>query len=216
MVERRSTVWIGAACLAAAGVLAACGASATRGTATSAARPGSATSVSQGASAVASPVATESNPAGDIPDTQAFVAYSAPDRSFSVEVPEGWGRTQNGRVILFSDKFNSIRIENLASARQPTVESARNSEVPAIRVAAHGFSVGEIKTTDRKAGAAVLITYRADSAQNEVTGKVAVEAVERYDFFRNGREVILTLSAPAGSDNVDAWRKVTNSFSWRS
>jgi hypothetical protein len=42
-----------------------------------------------------------------------------------------------------------------------------------------------------------------------------VEAVERYEFWRAGHEVVLTLSAPVGSDNVDPWRKVTDSFAWR-
>ncbi|MDT4974331.1 MAG: hypothetical protein QOG98_89, partial [Pseudonocardiales bacterium] len=58
------------------------------------------------------------------------------------------------------------------------------------------------------------LTYRADSAPNPVTNKVAVEAVERYEFWRNGTEVVLTLSAPVGSDNVDPWLKVTDSFAW--
>ena len=67
----------------------------------------------------------------------------------------------------------------------------------------------------RTAGTAVLITYHALSAVNPVTGKVANEAVERYEFWRNGREVVLTLAAPVGSDNVDPWRKVTDSFTWK-
>jgi hypothetical protein len=59
-----------------------------------------------------------------------------------------------------------------------------------------------------------LITYRDDSPQNPVTGKVAVEDVQRYEFYRSGTEVALTLSAPVGSDNVDPWRKITDSFAW--
>lgn len=66
----------------------------------------------------------------------------------------------------------------------------------------------------RKAGSAVLITYRADSAPNSVTGKVVSQDVQRYEFFNNGKTVTLTLSAPVGSDNVDPWRTVTDSFRW--
>src|SRR3954452_163495 len=41
----------------------------------------------------------EVNPAGDIPDTQAYVAYSPPGAGFSVKVPEGWSRTTAGRAV---------------------------------------------------------------------------------------------------------------------
>jgi hypothetical protein len=47
-----------------------------------------------------------------------------------------------------------------------------------------------------------------------VTGKVYTDVVERYEFFRNGTEAIVTLSGPSGADNVDPWRTVTNSFRW--
>src|SRR5690242_20999784 len=43
-------------------------------------------------------VATESNPPGDIPDNQAFVAYTSPADGFLVKVPEGWGRTRTGQT----------------------------------------------------------------------------------------------------------------------
>jgi hypothetical protein len=160
------------------------------------------------------PRATESAPPGDIPDNQAFVAYAAPSKAFSLMVPEGWARTTAGQAVLFTDKYNSIRIESVRASKQPTVDSARTSELPAVQAAAQGYAPGAVKTVQRKAGQVMLITYRADSAPNPVTNKVAVEAVERYEFWHNGTEVVLTLSAPVGSDNVDPWRKVTDSFGW--
>jgi hypothetical protein len=48
-----------------------------------------------------------------------------------------------------------------------------------------------------------------------VTGKSVTEAVQRYEFWRSGQEVVLTLSAPQGSDNVDPWRTITDSFRWQ-
>ncbi|MDQ2749558.1 MAG: hypothetical protein M3Y44_08530 [Actinomycetota bacterium] len=122
--------------------------------------------------------------------------------------------TTVGKATLFTDKYNSVRIEAGPAATQPTIGSARASEVPAIQAAAHGYKTGDVKAVQRKAGQVVLITYRADSAPNPVTDKVAVEDVERYEFWRNGTEVVLTLSAPVGSDNVDPWRTVTDSFTW--
>jgi hypothetical protein len=160
------------------------------------------------------PNATETPPPGDIPDNQAFVPYSPADHAYSIKVPEGWAMTQAGQATLFTDKFNSIRVEKLAAATAPTVASATANEVPAIKAMAHGFVPGTVTTVARTAGTAITITYRADSAPNPVTGKVVVEAVERYEFWRNGTEVVLTLAAPVGSDNVDPWRKVTDSFGW--
>ena len=49
-----------------------------------------------------------------------------------------------------------------------------------------------------------------------VTGKVRRNAVERYVFFHGGRDVVLTLSGPAGADNVDPWKLVTDSLRWKS
>lgn len=123
--------------------------------------------------------------------------------------------TQAGHATLFTDKFNSIRAVKMTAAKAPTVASSTATELPAIKSAAHGFASGAVTSVGRTAGTAIKITYRADSAPNPVTGKVVVEAVERYEFWRNGTEVVLILSAPVGSDNVDPWRKVTDSFGWR-
>ena len=64
----------------------------------------------------------------------------------------------------------------------------------------------------RPAGPAVLIKYLGYSQPDPVTGKFGVLAFERYEFSHRGHEVILLLSSPVGSDNVDPWRKVTTSL----
>ena len=46
------------------------------------------------------------------------------------------------------------------------------------------------------------------------TGQVYREKVDFYPAFVFGKEAIITLSSPQGSDNVDPWRKVTDSFAW--
>jgi len=59
-----------------------------------------------------------------------------------------------------------------------------------------------------------LATYEIGSPPNPVTGKKALLAVERYVFFHNGIDVILTLSGAKGADNVDPWRVVSDSITW--
>ena len=158
--------------------------------------------------------ATETNPAGDIPDNQAYVPYTSANHLFEVSVPEGWGQATSGQTVTFSDKYNHIGLETRTATTAPTAASATTTELTAIGKAVTSFSKGAVKTVQRKAGQAILITYEDLSAPNAVTGKTVVEEVERYEFWHAGQEVIVTLSSAKGSDNVDPWRKVTDSLRW--
>lgn len=156
---------------------------------------------------------TESPPPGDIPDSTVYVIYRPTSGRYQVKVPEGWARTETSGAVSFTDKLNNIAITTVRAAA-PTVASARATEVPQIRGSVQHFALTGISTVSRSAGSAILIRYSADSKPDPVTGKVYKDAVERYEFYRNGTEAIVTLSGPAGADNVDPWRTVTDSFRW--
>jgi hypothetical protein len=47
-----------------------------------------------------------------------------------------------------------------------------------------------------------------------VTGKSVQLDVQRYAFFKSGKETVLTLSGAVNADNVDPWKIVTDSFRW--
>ena len=158
------------------------------------------------------PAGTETPPPGDIPDSTVYVAYRAGPGQYEVKVPEGWARTASPAGVSFTDKLNTITIQT-SRAAAPTMASAR-AEVPVIRRSVHGFALAGLSTVSRPAGTAVLIRYSADSQPDPVTGKVYTDGIERYEFYRNGTEAVLTLAGPAGADNVDPWRMVTNSFRW--
>ncbi|HKT00871.1 MAG TPA: hypothetical protein VJT31_15175 [Rugosimonospora sp.] len=158
--------------------------------------------------------AVEDNPAGDIPDNVAFVAYRPASGRYEIKVPEGWARTDAATAVSFTDKLNTVRVELVTAGAAPSVDSARTGEVPAIQSAAQRFSLGTVETVTRNAGTAVLVTYRADSAVDPVTGKVVADAFERYEFWRGGTEAVVTLSGPVNADNVDPWRTVSDSFRW--
>jgi hypothetical protein len=149
--------------------------------------------------------APEQNAAGDIPDNQVFVPYAG--SGFTVDVPEGWAQTTEGGPVVFTDKFNSVRIEPTPRSQAPTVQSVTVDELP-------HFPGGKVSTAHRTAGDAVLVTYEEKSAKDSVTGKSVTESVERYEFWHNGLEVILTLRGAQGADNVDPWRHVTDSLRW--
>jgi len=176
---------------------------------------GGSTATTASPPSAASPNAPEVNPAGDIPDNQVFVPYRPPGARFTFKVPEGWARVQRGGTVTFTDKLNTIRMETRPAPAAPTVASARQAELPAIRSAGRRYEPGEVTRVRRPAGGVVLVTYKADAPADPVTGKVVHDAVERYEYWRGGTEAILTLAGPVGADNVDPWRIVTDSFRWR-
>ncbi|CAN5372632.1 lipoprotein [soil metagenome] len=157
----------------------------------------------------------DANTVGDIPDNQAFVAYTPADGSFTVTVPEGWARTDIAGGAAFGDKLNSITVTSQPALTAPTVDSVNAKELPGIAAKATNFRRGDVVMVTRKAGRAVLATYGADSPPSPVTGKVIPQSVERYEFFRPGEQVTITLSGPTAADNVDPWRVVTDSFAWK-
>lgn len=158
--------------------------------------------------------ATEANPAGDIPDSQVYVRYHPPQGQFLLSVPEGWSRSTAGRAVVFTDKLNTVRIETRPAATAPTIASVKTHELPVIRSASRGFRSSSVNGVTRNAGQVILIKYRTRASSDPVTGKPVIDAVERYEFWRHGHEAILTLSGPQSADNVDPWRKITDSLRW--
>ena len=181
----------------------ACGSSTAR-TPTTQPPSSSATNVDPNAPEVVAP--------GDIPDTQVFVPYTTAD--YTVTVPEGWSQSIAGPTTTYSDHYNTIRIETARTAAAPTVATVQSAEVPTLQRDVPNFELAKVTSLNRTAGAAVLVTYRAGSTPDPVTNKRVALDVERYEFWRNGTLVTLILSGARGSDNVDPWKTVTNSFAW--
>ncbi|SHL61955.1 hypothetical protein [Actinacidiphila paucisporea] len=219
MTTPRELLLTSAGFVLAAVVTTACGSSggsthATGSTSTTASAPVTSATTDSPTSA-SGPPAAESNPAGDIPDNQAYVAFSPRGGGFTVKVPEGWARTDAGAVTTFTDKLNRIQIEALSGGAAPTPSTVTATVVPRLRQSIANFASPKVSAVSRRAGQAVLLTYRGDAAADPVTGKVVKDAFERYAFHQAGREVDLTLSGPVGADNVDPWRIVTDSLTWR-
>jgi hypothetical protein len=208
-MSNASTITMRLAVLAAAGL---CASACSSGSgSTSAPQATSATAASSPAGGA--PAGTETPPPGDIPDTTTYVAFRPGSGQFEVKVPEGWARTVAPAAVFFTDKLNIVSIHTTKAAA-PTVASARAVEVPAIKLPLHGFALTGVSVVSRPAGTAVLIRYSADSRPDPVTGKVYKDTFERYEFYRHGTEAVVLLGGPAGADNVDPWRTVTNSFRW--
>jgi hypothetical protein len=163
---------------------------------------------------VESPVPAESSPPGDIPDDQAFVPYSSQSGGFTISVPEGWARSTSKHSVSFTDKLNTITVTWTSATPAPTVASATSTEVPQLQQTERAFALRDVTSASLPAGDAVLVSFQENSEPNSVTGNQYRMDVLRYELFADGTEAVITLSSPAGADNVDPWRIVTESFAW--
>jgi hypothetical protein len=164
-------------------------------------------------SAQEQPVAPEANPPGDIPDSQVFIAYASP-LGFSLQVPEGWARSDRADGARFADKYDTVDVSSRAASSAPTVASVRANEAEALARTGHAVKITGIKSMKLPAGSVVLIVYTSNSEPNAVTGKQIRLENNRYLFFKAGRIVTLDLAAPMGADNVDQWKLMSESFRW--
>jgi hypothetical protein len=169
--------------------------------------------MSSPATAQEQPVATEKNPPGDIPDSQVFILYRS-SLGFSLKIPEGWARTDRTDGAAFVDKYDTVDVSVASAAVAPTAESAANNEAVALTKSARAVKVSAVEDVRLPAGPAVLIVYTSNSAPNAVTNKQIRLENNRYLYYHAGKLATLDLSAPAGADNVDQWKLMSDSFRW--
>jgi hypothetical protein len=154
------------------------------------------------------------NPAGDIPDTQAFVKYSNAAGGYELDVPEGWARTESGPEVTFVSKLDGVKVTVAPASAAPTAASAQANEVKQIQAAGRAVTVTNVSEVALPGGKAVLIKYMSNSQPNAVTNKQVRLDSEAYVFFKNGKAAKLTLWAPQGADNADQWQRMSKSFRW--
>jgi len=162
-----------------------------------AAKPGSVSGAAavSGAKRADTPLPVETNPPGDIPDSQAFVVYTSRDGHLTVAYPEGWERTTQVGGVTFVHDFNGERIR-------------KGSGV------ADASAVRDLKRTSAKvpSGGATLLSYSSNSLPNAVTGKRVRLLNNTYIFKTPSGPVALDLWAPLGADNVDQWKHIASTF----
>lgn len=156
----------------------------------------------------------EINPPGDIPDNQAFVPFTSVDGGYTISMPEGWARTESGPNVRFADKLHTFTVDAVCAANAPTVESVTSEEVTRLTREVPAFELVDVTEVVLPAGPAVLVRFRTNSTPDDVTGKQIRLDVERYELFKDGRQVAISLAVPAGSDNVDVANLVSRSFRW--
>jgi hypothetical protein len=151
-------------------------------------------------------------PRADIPDSATYLTYTAPH--FKVAYIEGWGRQTGGGVVTFSDKDSLERIALIAAPRGSLEAFVRGPEVAALRHAG-ASSVASPRAVSLPGGRGWYLHYTIPSAPDQVTGKVVPLLADRYYLAGPKQVAVLTLASPVGDDNVDAFRRIARSFSWR-
>ncbi|HUE27327.1 MAG TPA: hypothetical protein VMP89_11180 [Solirubrobacteraceae bacterium] len=149
---------------------------------------------------------------GDIPDNQAFLTYTNPVAHYSMSYPEGWALKSTSGDVSFSDKNNVVHVV-VASGSVPTPASLA-AELAGLKRSNPALTFTPPAPIQLKSGPAVRTIYRLQSAPNPVTGKSVLLIVDRYQFAHAGDRVTVDLGTPKGVDNVDAYRKMINSFTW--
>jgi hypothetical protein len=159
-------------------------------------------------------VPAEKNPPGDIPDSQVFIDYTS-KLGFTMKVPEGWARSDQADGASFVDKLDGIILKATDVKHKPDVAAAKSDYVGELKKSERAVKVSAVKTVKLPSGEAIRIVYTSNSEPNAVTNKQVRLENERYLFYRNGKLVTLELYAPKGADNVDQWRLMSRSFTWK-
>jgi hypothetical protein len=168
-------------------------------TTTTVSPPAPATTASTTTAATPSQLTPEAQAAatGDIPDNQVFLTFRNTAAGYSMKYPEGWAQQGAGAKVTFRDKNNIVRID-VAHAPKPTAATVKGAQAITI-----------------SGTPALKVAYTTQSAPNAVTGKRVTLVVDRYYLWRGGKRAVVDLGTPRGVDNVDAYRLMIESFTWR-
>ena len=150
---------------------------------------------------------------GDIPDNQTFLTFANAKGGYSIRYPEGWARSGAGRDVTFRDKNNLVHIV-VAAGGTPTVAGVR-SELARLTRSSPTLRAQAPQQVTIKGTPMVKVVYTTRSAPNPVTAKRVTLLVDRYELAKGGKRATVELGTPRGVDNVDAYRMMIESFTWR-
>jgi hypothetical protein len=164
----------------------------------------------EGASALAADA--KSAATGDVPDTQNFLTVTARRARISMLYPEGWTVREAPSGVSIADKNNLVHV-SVASGAAPTAASV-DAQLASLKRSTPGLKAAAAHAFALNSGPALKATYTTLSAPNAVTGKQIVLTVDRYVISHAGRVAVVDLGTPVGVDNVDAYRRMIESFKW--
>jgi hypothetical protein len=156
--------------------------------------------------------APEAATPGDIPDTVAYIPYTSGAGGYTFNHPEGWAQTGQGTSVTFTDKYNGVSASVQPATAAPNTTSAQATDMPPLRAAEPAFALTSVADVTLPAGSGVLIVYRRNSPPDPVTGRSVRQEVNRYEIFASNKVVTLDLFGAVGADNVDPYRRMSQSL----
>jgi hypothetical protein len=163
-------------------------------------------------SASPSPLQAEAKAAatGDVPDNQVFLRFENPSAGYSMKYPEGWAKQGSGSTVTIRDKNNVVRI--VVKPGGAVTPADAKHDLAAVTGATIAGGPAAVTISGRPA---VKVSYTTRSAANSVTGKRLTLVVDRYYLRHGGKLAVVDLGTPRGVDNVDAYRLMIESFTWK-
>jgi hypothetical protein len=174
------------------------------------------TTASGGSAPGALSAEAQSAATGDIPDNQVFLVLGNAHGGYSMKYPEGWTIQGSGSdKLAISDKNNLVRVV-IAHGPAPSPSSVAAALAAVKRSSPTLTFTAPQKFALPASSGAVKAVYTTESAPNPVTGKRVKLVVDRYVLPGfGGRVATVDLGTPAGVDNVDAYRMMIQSFTWK-
>jgi hypothetical protein len=163
-------------------------------------------------SASPSPLQAEARAAatGDIPDNQVFLTLANTAAGYSMKYPEGWAQQGSGSTVTIRNQNNIVRL--VVKPGGPATPAGARNDLQGI---AGATITSSPQTTTISGSPAVKVAYTTQSAANAVTGKKLTLVVDRYYLWHSGKRAVVDLGTPQGVDNVDAYRLMIESFTWK-
>lgn len=155
----------------------------------------------------------KSKATGDIPDNQHFLKFTNSAAGYRMVYPEGWTQRGSGSDVTFVNNNNIIHV--VIAKRGAPSAAEMQAELTKLKRGNSTLIFTAPTSIQLNAGNAVKATYRTFSAPNAVTGKRVELIVDRYELAAGGKRATIDLATAKGVDNVDAYRKIANSFHWR-
>jgi hypothetical protein len=164
------------------------------------------------ASETPEPVTGSRTAKGDVPDNAIYLTYKDAARPYSIQYVEGWQVAPQPDGVTIADKDSSEKVQIVAGADPATYVTS--VDLPALK-AMPAFSLIKHDRVSVKGRTYEHLEYHAVSDPDPVTGKEIPSTVDRYYVPGSGQLAVVTLSTPDGVDNVDAFRLMIESFTWR-
>jgi hypothetical protein len=142
-----------------------------------------------------------------------FLVLTNKAAGYTIKYPEGWTRQGASDNVTFHNNNNLVRVV-ISRGPAPTTASVA-AQLTALKRSNPTLAFKAPRLVPAGSSQAVKASYTTQSAPNPVTGKRVTLIVDRYEFAHGGRVAVVDLGTQVGVDNVDAYRKMIESFAWR-